>query len=193
MSEDRKSSHYQNEANDSLTSGNSNRQNTKMKTLQFLLLLIGFCGPTYSQEATQLTRYENEECFIMYPSNLILEEGEKKGALGHTLFVISNFGEQKEFNFPIISLSVIDCAPFGMGVHGMTKINERGKQLKERKTKIHQRDFTEATSEGDGITTYEYFFVVDNIIYTLRSVTKTPVFAERKAEIERIMDSFELK
>lgn len=165
----------------------------KMKILRFLLLLIGLSVPANSQEATQLTRYEDEDCFIMYPSDLSLKKGEKKGSLGHIIFVISNFGEQKEFNFPILSLSVFDCSLFGMGVDGMIEFNERGKKLKKRKTKIHQRNFTEATSETDGITTYEYFFVQGNIMYTLRSVAQTQVFAERKAEIEAIMDSFELK
>lgn len=164
-----------------------------MKILRFLLLLIGLSGHSYSQEETQLTRYENEECFIKYPSDLTLQEGEKKGSLGHLLFVITNSEEKEELNFPLISLRVFDCTPLGMGIHGMIEISKRGKQLKERKSKINQTDFIEATSEENGITTYEYFFVKGNKIYTLQSLTKTNVFAEKKTQVERIMDSFELK
>lgn len=148
--------------------------------------MLFFFMQSYSQQG--IKKHETDKYAISYPEDLVLKESK-----GIYSFIISNFNEETEFNFPLITLSTIDCSRLGMGTRGMMDGLEKGKKTVKRTSEKSNIEFEETISEEGGIVMYQHIYTKDYIVYCLVSLSKTKAFAEKRKEIDAIMDTFELK
>ena len=91
-----------------------------------------------------------------------------------------------------IQLDITNCERLNMGTQGLKNTIEKGKIVTKRKTKL-DREYDMIEYENGEYTNVEYIFCSDFLIYHLSGMYKTQDIKESKSEIEKIMNSFELK
>lgn len=168
----------------------------------FLLVVFSFPICIFSQDS-EFKNYQHQNYSIDYPSNWVLADTGKEGAL----FVINPIIDENETIIFVenINLTVQNLKEYNLEIQQVKNIVETqiSNMLTDPKIQMssiitengddYHTLVAEGGANGMNFTTRIYTYLVNENLYSLTLVCSTDIYKDIKVLTKRIMDSFKLK